>query len=114
MYHCDISCETFTLQCTSNLFSEECLCMYILKCSNEHKIWVLWLYTMKGLEALKEHFKASKFPSEAEEYMPVVFSPPRDGRTLSNPVPITGYATDKDPEEDMDDEEAAKLRQMKP
>lgn len=67
--------------------------MYILK-HNEHKTWVLVVYMMKGLEALKDHFKTSKFPCNAEEYMPVVFSPPRDGRTLSEPVPITG-ATNK-------------------
>lgn len=45
---------------------------------------------MKGVEALKEHFKSSKFPCDAEEYMPVVFSPPRDGRMLTTPVPIIG------------------------
>lgn len=51
---------------------------------------------MKGVEALKEHFKSSKFPCDAEEYMPVVFSPPRDGRILTSPVPIIsrGAATE--------------------
>lgn len=45
---------------------------------------------MKGLEALKEHFKNSKFPSEMDHYLPVVFSPPRDGKQLTEPQPIAG------------------------
>lgn len=43
---------------------------------------------IKGVEALKEHFKNSKFPCDVDEYMPVVFSPPRDGCRLTEPVPI--------------------------
>lgn len=50
----------------------------------------LLLYYMKGLEALKEHFKNSKFPCEMDHYLPVVFSPPRDGRQLTEPLPIVG------------------------
>lgn len=42
------------------------------------------------MEALKEHFKNSKFPCEMEHYLPVVFSPPRDGRELTEPLPIVG------------------------
>lgn len=37
---------------------------------------------------MKEHFKNSKFPCEADEYLPVIFSPPREGRLLTDPVPI--------------------------
>lgn len=48
---------------------------------------------MKGVEALKEHFKNSKFPYDIDEYMPVVFSPPRDGRQLTEPVSVTGRFT---------------------
>ncbi|KAH6826680.1 hypothetical protein C2S53_005686 [Perilla frutescens var. hirtella] len=51
----------------------------------------------EGLDALREHFKNSKFPGDAEEYMPVVFSPSRDGRTLTDPVPIIGRAGDSPP-----------------
>lgn len=47
---------------------------------------------LKGLEALREHFKNSKFPKDAEEYMPVVFMPPRDGQRLTEPVPIIVHA----------------------
>lgn len=39
---------------------------------------------------MKEHFKNSKFPCEADEYMPVIFTPPRDGKLLSEPNPIVG------------------------
>ncbi|KAG8365996.1 hypothetical protein BUALT_Bualt17G0030100 [Buddleja alternifolia] len=48
----------------------------------------------EGLEALREHFKNSKFPGDAEEYMPVVFMPPRDGRQLTEPMSIVGRITD--------------------
>ncbi|CAH9117382.1 unnamed protein product [Cuscuta europaea] len=55
---------------------------------NSRKVCQVSYARLQGLEALKEHFKNSKFPRDAEEYMPVVFSPPRDGKTLSDPVPI--------------------------
>lgn len=45
---------------------------------------------LKGLDALRDHFKNSKFPVDAEEYMPVVFMPARDGWRLTEPVPIIG------------------------
>lgn len=45
----------------------------------------------QGLESLKEHFKNSKFPCDSDEYLPVAFSPPRDGQhQLTEPVPIVG------------------------
>lgn len=47
-------------------------------------------FQLKGLESLKEHFKNSKFPCEMDHYLPVVFSPPRDGRLLTEPLPIGG------------------------
>ncbi|XAR48127.1 hypothetical protein NMG60_11030844 [Bertholletia excelsa] len=57
---------------------------------NSKKICEVTYARLQGLEALKEHFKNSKFPCEAEEYLPVVFSPPRDGRRLTEPTPIVG------------------------
>lgn len=59
------------------------LCFNCFVCKNENFV--------KGLEALKEHFKNSKFPSEMDHYLPVVFSPPRDGRQLTEPLPIVGH-----------------------
>ncbi|KZV29658.1 protein terminal ear1 [Dorcoceras hygrometricum] len=55
---------------------------------NSRKICDVTYARLQGLEALREHFKNSKFPKDAEEYMPVVFMPPRDGRMLTEPVPI--------------------------
>ncbi|KAK2972183.1 hypothetical protein RJ640_030728 [Escallonia rubra] len=57
---------------------------------NSRKICEVTYARLQGVEALKEHFKNSKFPCEAEEYMPVVFSPPRDGWQLTDPVAIVG------------------------
>ena len=45
------------------------------------------------MEALKEHFKKSKFGCEEEEYLPVVFCPPRDGRLLTPPIPIVARSS---------------------
>ncbi|KAF2552118.1 hypothetical protein F2Q68_00036287 [Brassica cretica] len=55
---------------------------------NSHKICQITYARVQGLEDLKEHFKSSKFPCEAELYLPVVFSPPRDGKQLTGPVSI--------------------------
>ncbi|KAL2332718.1 hypothetical protein Fmac_013931 [Flemingia macrophylla] len=57
---------------------------------NSRKICQVTYARVQGLEALKEHFKNSKFPCEMEHYLPVVFSPPRDGRELTEPLPIVG------------------------
>ncbi|TKY47702.1 terminal ear1 [Spatholobus suberectus] len=57
---------------------------------NSRKICEVTYARVQGLEALKEHFKNSKFPCEVEHYLPVVFSPPRDGRELTEPLPIVG------------------------
>uniref|UniRef100_A0ACD5XAK7 Uncharacterized protein n=1 Tax=Avena sativa TaxID=4498 RepID=A0ACD5XAK7_AVESA len=55
---------------------------------NSRKICQVTYARLQGLEALKEHFKNfknSKFPCDSDEYLPVVFSPPRDGRQLTEP-----------------------------
>ncbi|URE14561.1 hypothetical protein MUK42_10860, partial [Musa troglodytarum] len=54
-----------------------------------------WNSLSKGLEALKEHFRRSKFACDNEEYMPVVFSPPRDGSQLSEPVPVVAVGSEE-------------------
>ena len=54
-------------------------------------IIIMIIYKLKGLEALKTHFKNSKFPYEMEHYLPVVFSPPRDGKQLTEPLAIVGH-----------------------
>ncbi|XP_061365787.1 protein terminal ear1 homolog [Gastrolobium bilobum] len=55
---------------------------------NSRKICQVTYARVQGLEALKEHFKNSKFPYEMEEYLPAVFSPPRDGKQLTEPLKI--------------------------
>ncbi|RLN03281.1 protein terminal ear1 [Panicum miliaceum] len=57
---------------------------------NSRKICQVTYARVQGLEALKEHFKNSKFPCDSDEYLPVAFSPPRDGKLLTEPVPIVG------------------------
>ncbi|KAJ1286716.1 hypothetical protein BS78_03G373300 [Paspalum vaginatum] len=57
---------------------------------NSRKICQVTYARVQGLEALKEHFKNSKFPCDSDEYLPVAFSPPRDGKQLTEPVPIVG------------------------
>ncbi|KAJ8758839.1 hypothetical protein K2173_002618 [Erythroxylum novogranatense] len=58
---------------------------------NSRKICEVTYARVQGLEALKEHFKNSKFPCEMDHYLPVVFEPPRDGRIMSEPLPIVGH-----------------------
>ncbi|XP_038891891.1 protein terminal ear1 [Benincasa hispida] len=57
---------------------------------NSRKICEVTYARVQGLESLKEHFKNSKFPCEMDHYLPVVFSPPRNGRQLTEPLPIGG------------------------
>ncbi|KAD5317192.1 hypothetical protein R6Q59_032524 [Mikania micrantha] len=57
---------------------------------NSKKICEVSYARLQGLDALKEHFKNSRFPCEAEDYMPVVFDPPRDGRRLTPATPVIG------------------------
>ncbi|KAI4382485.1 hypothetical protein MLD38_008443 [Melastoma candidum] len=59
---------------------------------NSRKICEVTYARIQGVEALREHFKNSKFPHEMDLYLPVVFSPPRDGRTLTEPSPVVGRA----------------------
>nr|GMD26225.1 protein terminal ear1 homolog [Ipomoea batatas] len=70
---------------------------------NSRKICEVTYARIQGIEALKEHFKNSRFPCQAEEYMPVVFSPPRDGRTLTVPQPIFGCGENPPPPPVADD-----------
>ncbi|XWS34687.1 hypothetical protein CRYUN_Cryun21dG0058800 [Craigia yunnanensis] len=57
---------------------------------NSRKICEVTYARVQGLETLKEHFRNSKFPCEMDHYLPVVFSPPRDGKQPTEPLPIVG------------------------
>ncbi|KAG9445526.1 hypothetical protein H6P81_011654 [Aristolochia fimbriata] len=59
---------------------------------NSRKICEVTYARLQGLETLKEHFRNSKFACDTDEYLPVVFSPPRDGKQLTEPVAVVGHA----------------------
>ncbi|KAI3707205.1 hypothetical protein L6452_25522 [Arctium lappa] len=59
---------------------------------NSKKICEVSYARVQGVDALKEHFKNSRFPCEVKEYMPVVFEPPRDGLRLTEPTLIVGQS----------------------
>ncbi|XVF43855.1 hypothetical protein PTKIN_Ptkin02bG0073500 [Pterospermum kingtungense] len=67
---------------------------------NSRKICEVTYARVQGLEALKEHFRNSKFPCELDHYLPVVFSPPRDGKQLTEPLPIVGQKQQSSYEEE--------------
>ncbi|CAN6464399.1 unnamed protein product [Victoria cruziana] len=60
---------------------------------NSRKICEVTYARLQGLDALKEHFKNSKFACDTDEYLPVIFSPPRDGKQLSEPMAIGGHSS---------------------
>ncbi|KAI3918002.1 hypothetical protein MKW98_000236 [Papaver atlanticum] len=73
---------------------------------NSKKICAVTYARLQGLEALEEHFKNSKFACETEEYLPVVFSPPRDGKDqLTDPVAVSGLPIAKSERNDDDDDD---------
>ncbi|XP_022775851.1 protein terminal ear1-like [Durio zibethinus] len=80
---------------------------------NSRKICEVTYARVQGLEALKEHFRNSKFPCEMDHYLPVVFVPPRDGKQLTEPLPIVGQkrpvasakANDEEDDDDHIDDE---------
>ncbi|KAG6528750.1 protein terminal ear1 homolog [Zingiber officinale] len=57
---------------------------------NSRKICQVTYARLQGLEALKEHFRSSRFTCDCDEFMPAVFYPPRDGEKLTEPVPVAG------------------------
>ncbi|XVE60386.1 hypothetical protein DITRI_Ditri05aG0124600 [Diplodiscus trichospermus] len=64
------------------------------------KICEIGIAKFQGNDALKEQFQKSSFPCHTNEYLPVVFSPPRDGFNRSRPTIVgrrtRGTATSKD------------------
>ncbi|GMI83507.1 terminal EAR1-like 1 [Hibiscus trionum] len=57
---------------------------------NSRKICEITYARIQGFQALKQHFRNSKFPCEMDEYLPVLFVPPRDGKQLTEPAPVVG------------------------
>ncbi|XVE55397.1 hypothetical protein DITRI_Ditri03aG0155300 [Diplodiscus trichospermus] len=50
------------------------------------KICEIGIAKFQGKDALKEQFEKSSFPCHTDEYLPVVFSSPRDGFNRSKPT----------------------------
>ncbi|MCL7040282.1 hypothetical protein MKW94_014588 [Papaver nudicaule] len=55
---------------------------------NSRKICQVAYARLQGLEELTEHFSNSKFACEKDDYLPVIFSPPRDGKQLTDPMAV--------------------------
>ncbi|GMJ09693.1 hypothetical protein HRI_004638500 [Hibiscus trionum] len=81
---------------------------------NSRKVCEVTYARVQGLQALKEHFRNSKFPCETDHYLPVVFAPPRNGKQLTEPVPIVGEkqqpqlinsSTSPKPDEEQNDDD---------
>ncbi|KAI3970378.1 hypothetical protein MKX01_024025 [Papaver californicum] len=55
---------------------------------NSRKICQVTYARLQGLEELTEHFNNSKFACDKDDYLPVIFSPPRDGKQLTDPMAV--------------------------
>lgn len=60
---------------------------------NSRKICEVTYARVQGRVALEDHFRNSKFACDTDEYLPLVFSPPRNGEQLSTPVVMGGHIT---------------------
>lgn len=58
---------------------------------NSRKICEVTYARVQGRVALEDHFRNSKFACDTDEYLPLVFSPPRNGEQLSTPVVMGGH-----------------------
>ncbi|MCO5563687.1 hypothetical protein L7F22_017334 [Adiantum nelumboides] len=57
---------------------------------NSRKICGVAFARLQGRPALEEHFKNSRFACDTEEYLPVLFVPPRNGNNQSQPRVAVG------------------------
>ncbi|KAI3906216.1 hypothetical protein MKW92_029738 [Papaver armeniacum] len=55
---------------------------------NSRKICEVTYARLQGLAELTEHFNNSKFACDKDDYLPVIFSPPRDGKQLTDPIAV--------------------------
>ncbi|GLJ18311.1 hypothetical protein SUGI_0324030 [Cryptomeria japonica] len=58
---------------------------------NSRKICEVTYARVQGRVALEEHFRNSKFACDTDEYLPLVFSPPRNGEQLTAPLVMGGH-----------------------
>ncbi|CAM6008604.1 unnamed protein product [Sphagnum balticum] len=59
---------------------------------NSRKICQVTYARVQGRAALEEHFRNSRFACDNDEYLPLCFSPPRDGTTPSPPTVAAGHS----------------------
>eukprot|EP01018_Ginkgo_biloba_P021231 Gb_33381 [translate_table: standard] len=57
---------------------------------NSRKICEITYARVQGREAFEEHFHNSRFACDTQKYLPVTFSPPRDGIQCTPPTVIAG------------------------
>lgn len=58
---------------------------------NSRKVCQVTYARVQGRAALEEHFRNSRFACDTDEYLPLVFSPPRDGSTCPAPIIAAGH-----------------------
>ncbi|CAK9269488.1 unnamed protein product [Sphagnum jensenii] len=59
---------------------------------NSRKICQVTYARVQGRAALEEHFRNSRFACDNDEYLPLCFSPPRNGTTPSPPTVAAGHS----------------------
>ncbi|CAI6003419.1 unnamed protein product [Closterium sp. NIES-65] len=58
---------------------------------NSRKVCRISYARVQGCAALEEHFRNSRFACDTEEFLPLVFSPPRNGISCPPPVLAAGH-----------------------
>ncbi|KAL3701746.1 hypothetical protein R1sor_019768 [Riccia sorocarpa] len=58
---------------------------------NSRKICQVTYARVQGRAALEEHFRNSRFACDTDEYLPLVFSPPRTGLVCPAPIVAAGH-----------------------
>ncbi|KAL2650012.1 hypothetical protein R1flu_018140 [Riccia fluitans] len=58
---------------------------------NSRKICQVTYARVQGRAALEEHFRNSRFACDTDEYLPLVFSPPRTGLVCPPPIVAAGH-----------------------
>jgi hypothetical protein len=62
---------------------------------NSRKVCQVTYARVQGRKALEDHFRNSRFACDTDEYLPLVFNPPRDGAMCSPPIVAAGHLAGK-------------------
>eukprot|EP00898_Chlorokybus_atmophyticus_P008854 jgi/Chlat1/8970/Chrsp94S08264 len=60
---------------------------------NSRKICEITYARLQGREVLEDHFKNSRFACDTDEYLPLIFSPPRDGKSPVVSISAANFAS---------------------